>query len=299
MGNTIMSISTTTTSTTGTTIDTGTITLEKIMHLFRTSVLLSVQNNIPRSRRKVSKTKMIGQISSITPTTQNILDQEDSPARKLLLERIRMDDAEINNILLKSDNDDPDYVDKMRANMLGFFMEDYVAVNMKCPLCGGDFYVFENPAMPVVDLACSNRENHISENTCYLYQIKITTENEKSSYFSLENKFISVGSRKYGEIPHSITPKSDNKWICPGYICLVIDTEHIDNYYINYSKSFILIPEYQCDSPDPFYQYLEDCVRPRIQWNTKCVKVENLRGKIKNPIMETEIFAGYRRITLD
>lgn len=225
----------------------------------------------------------------------------DTPARKALLASLHLDTVKIDSLLQQEEDEDPDYVDKLRANLLGFFMEEYVACHMKCPLCGASLLIYENPQMPAVDLICSNKEKHLAETTCFLYQVKITTQTD-STYFDLGRRFISVGSRTYGEIVHSVSPHTprDDRWICPGYICLRVDVSRSNTYHLQ-RGSFILIPDYHCrDLDEPFYRYISgDGDRPQITWNPKCVRTEPITKRLPSSINAEEIYWGYQRIVLD
>lgn len=282
-------------------------TIEQVKHTFQSAALMEVVPNRPVSApRRARRLILIGQSNDQTPMTQAILEAAgdlNTPARQALLASINLDDQKIAAILQDQTESDPDYIDKMRANLLGFFMEDYVACHMKCPVCGGQLCVFEDPRMPTVDLACHNREKHLADRTCYLYQVKITTVTEGSTYFSRDDHYISVGSRRYGNLVHSITPQTDpeDQWICPGYICLVIDNSRTDSYHIDVRASFILIPNYQCRSAEPFYYYRSDdpAVRPQISWNQECVELKSIRQILKTAITQEELTLGYNRILVD
>lgn len=166
--------------------------------------------------------------------------------RDILLGLIK-DDNIIQKFSLLDMEKDLDYVGDYN---IGKYAEIYVSLNMVCPSCRiKSLKLFKNPNMPVIDLVCINSGHDIR--VCpRLWQVKASSG---ESYFSRSNKFISVGSRNWGNVVHNITLLDDaNCDLRIGYICLHVDEVNEFDKRVNLTKSFILF------SPNNSYQYYPD-----------------------------------------
>jgi hypothetical protein len=209
-----------------------------------------------------SKTSTI--ITQFTPMTKSLYYSVSPLSRKKLLQDIEED----NRILEKYDND-TDYVEKMSNNQLGFYVEDFISCYFLCPVCGKNtLRKYTSATVPVVDIICVNKEYHLKNKKCFLFQIKTSLMYD---YFNVRNHTISVGSEKYG-IPAHIHKGSEslsNKIVVPGYFCLKLNEENNQIYKIDNENSFVLIPDYDDNSDEYYYTYVGKNIYKKniIKWN--------------------------------
>ena len=162
--------------------------------------------------------------------------------RQIIISLIK-DDKEINELNEIAAEKDLDFIGKYN---IGKYAEIYVSLNMKCPCCGEkSLKLFQNPNMPVIDLVCIN-PNHDLTFGPRLWQVKAS---KTDTYFSLENRFITVGSRNWGNSVHLDDTDFD---IRIGYICLQVDDVNEFNKRVNLTKSFVIYP------PNNLYEYVEN-----------------------------------------
>src|SRR3990172_4897969 len=113
-----------------------------------------------------------------TPFTKMILDAIRTDEREELKKEFEIDNKTIDALAELDVEKDPDYLEKMENNRLGFYMEDFVISHMGCPICGKKtLQKYSVPNMPTVDLVCTNRDGHLlfdeKQINCFLFQVKI------------------------------------------------------------------------------------------------------------------------------
>ena len=208
-----------------------------------------VQNENIKNRKSFSPV--------LSPMSKAIYDNIPTVDKKPFLDALKLDNdiqEEFNEIY---DNKDPDYQDKLANNRLGFYMEDFVVHHYKCPNpeCNNKLLKYLAPNTPVVDLICSNKDYHLRTNTCFLYQVK--TKVEQSNYFSKLDKYVTIGSPKFSEIPHQTLANDDikQKRLTIGYFCLALikNPNSETKYSIDSEESFILYPKLNEDNDNKYY----------------------------------------------
>lgn len=225
-------------------------TLPTLYKLFFHKDLVELSKNLPISPVKSNRPI----IDPLTPMSKMILSTFTPISREKMTKLFQADTLEIEE--LEELENDPDYLEKMANNKLGFYMENFVSYYGVCPVCRENTlrkYFHSN--VPVVDFVCINSDYHLKTNTCFLFQLKISLGDE---YFSFNQRTISIGSRRYGEIPHTVKG-SDNiyyKRVVPGYICLKLIDQGMQNYRIDTHNSFVLIPDYNNKMNQSYYKYL-------------------------------------------
>ena len=183
---------------------------------------------------------------------------------------------------------DPDY--KYTSNTeVGAYVELWVCANMKCPICNGELVKYTLLNMPVIDIKCINSKHKYNMGPKF-FQIKATEQNNAFPYFTLNpflnntNGFIVVGSRRLGELSHSVKPSDSDKQkqILIGYICLTYKYSDTTkrNIRLTRKQSFILIPQITVDTKiitdanDYYYKYVDNIYKkPVITFNEVFVKV--------------------------
>lgn len=250
------------------------IDLQKLLF---TKNLIKLSKNIPSE--PVSPVKSLKRKSEdfLTPIAKKIYNVTSPRSKSFVLEELQRDTTKIECI--EKNSIDPDFQYKMENNGLGFFMENIVSFYGKCPGCNQNrLCKYASSNVPVVDLVCTNTDFHLKNNSCFLYQLKISLGND---YFSLKKQTISVGSKKYGEIVHGINGNSDRKMIVPGYICIQLQKTSLQEYNICHKKSFVLVPDYNNMTEDLYYKYTGTKNRygsDIITWNAAMVNVHELHS---------------------
>jgi hypothetical protein len=157
---------------------------------------------------------------------------------------------------------DQDLIDKL--NMLedeefvptdnyGKLVETWYADTCLCPVClRPSLRRYVNNNFPTIDVICIN-EKHLFTHGVKFFQIKSMNVNSTyvggltyPKYFDIDNCYIHVGSRKFGEIVHNIgTISSDfEKKILIGYICICFAKVPLQNKLrVICNKSFIVLPK--------------------------------------------------------
>lgn len=227
-------------------------TLPTLYKLFFHKELVHLSKNLPQTPIKSNRPLIIPE----TPITKMILSTLTPISKERMRKDLYQDTFLLEEQERKELEQDPDYQEKMANNRLGFYMESFVSFYGLCPVCRENTlkkYFHSN--VPVVDLVCINTEYHLKTNTCFLFQLKISLGNE---YFSNRDQIISIGSRKYGELPHTVigTDSIDYKRVVPGYICLKLNQSGMQNYQIDLQNSFIIVPDFNNTSNQRYYEYL-------------------------------------------
>jgi hypothetical protein len=201
-----------------------------------------------------------------------------SPISKLrMIQSFREDDKKIDNKDKEQERLDKEYT-YFEPTEVGIHMELWVCSQMKCPGCKGDLLKYQSVSQPVVDVKCSNHLHNIFEHGPKYYQIKATekgTNMNGKKYFSLRDKYIKVGSRKFGQNAHEIKVSDDEqkKRVLIGYICIeYTKNEGSREITIDGNTSFILIPNlsYQLkvgDIDKLYYEYIQQDKFPTVQFN--------------------------------
>lgn len=265
------------------------IDLKNIYQIFFTKDLVDLSMEPPRTPiRKNAR----DDVDMLTPISKSIYDATSPRSKEYILHEMMEDDEYIENMV---DLYDPDYQEKMENNGLGFFMENYISMYCKCPLCGEyTLKKFVHSNVPVIDLVCTNRDYHLEHNKCFIFQLKISLTYD---YFSLVGRKIVVGSKKYGMEAH-IHKGSESiieKTVVPGYICIRLHKHptEIQKYFVDYRESFVLVPNYQSKINEYYYKYLDELNRYGkniITWNPKMVEILDLHTLLKPNTIQHEVF---------
>jgi hypothetical protein len=198
--------------------------------------------------------------ASFTPfSTALLASATPGTSRRELAAALRKDDAAVQAQEEISDLDDPNYK-FFNSSDVGIKLEYWVCANMRCPGCTtGVLYKYQNPNMPAVDVICTN-PNHTLQMGPKFYQIKTTlsgTYHEGRRYFSKKDRYICVGSYKYGYNCHVMRPDNPNIDILIGYICIEYNIIKDNDIKIINTNSFILIPNLLYKpTTDTYYEYI-------------------------------------------
>jgi hypothetical protein len=224
--------------------------------------------------------------SSLTPLSKAIYDTLTPKSKEPMLQLMRMDDL----ITQEAEMSDPDYVEKFENGRLGFFMEEYISYYGFCPVCGQkSLKKYDHSNVPVVDLVCINRDYHLMSETPFLFQVKISFTN---LYFDLNEKIITIGSKTYGYNAHMVKGTSPQlqKFICPGYICIKMNSVNLQDYVVDYRNSFVLLPDYHKQNPTYYYKYLKSDFKNQITWNSSMTSVQPLTKVITENRITYSVF---------
>lgn len=266
------------------------VSIKQLYTIFFGKELVKVSKYTPKT-----PTKQKTETNIFTPISKAIYQATSPTSKPYILEAIKADTEKISKMEKEQETIDPDYREKLENNGLGLFMEDYVSYYGFCPVCGQQTlqkYLYSN--VPVVDLVCINKDYHLKNNKCFLFQVKISLTNE---YFNLVNKQIIVGSKKYG-VPAQVR-KGDtsilDKIVVPGYICIKLNRKmgEAQEYNIDYRNSFVLVPDYQNFSDKNYYQYIEVTNKFNknvITWNDNMVNTISLHKVLQNNVVKYELF---------
>lgn len=259
-----------------------TVNISDLYKIFFSNKLVALSELVVIDRSP--KKKKVEEQPLMSPFAKSIYDTLTPISKQKFVKEIEKDDLYID----KNSESDPDFQEKMENNGLGFFMEDFVCMHFNCPLCGSKTlckYVSSN--VPVVDVVCTNKDYHINNKKCFLFQIKISVTN---NYFDLGEQMITIGSKIYGEAAHTVkgSEPDRNKLIIPGYICIKLYPNGPSNqkYSIDYNRSFIVYPDYNSKSNNSYYTYSENKSiygKNIISWNDQMCTVKKL-DKINIPI---------------
>lgn len=235
-------------------------------------------------------------LPKLTPMSKLIYDAVSTPEREQLLKDLQMDDIAIDSS--NEDINDDDYKEKWENSKLGFYMENWVAYHLICPVCKKhSLKKYYHTNIPVVDLICDNynADEHNNILSCKLFQVKIQLGD---TYFSKKYKFISIGSVNKGYNAHVISPAflSNHKKIIIGYICLTLNELQPNKMYkIDNNKSFVLLPNLQVDHTNQFYttqyyKYISSQTKfnkPTITWNDNLVQTLEISEIFKPRIIDS------------
>jgi hypothetical protein len=273
--------------------------IEQLENIFFGKELIILTKNENPVTPKKSRNILLEQPVDLTPVSKSIYDTLTPISQDKMRQDFIRNDIVVETLEEKQYELDPDYQEKFENGGLGFYLENYISYYGLCPVCGEKTLCkYRSSNVPVVDLVCINTDYHLSENKCFLFQVKISLNN---SYFNLDHKKISGGSIKYGEIPHTLEGTSDTnkKYLIPGYICLRLEehTTDIQTYLINHNASFVLIPDLNNKSNQFYYQYLQDknfFGKNLITWNGSMVSTKPLNtvlngGRIKEYVFNEEV----------
>lgn len=269
------------------------ITREKLYDLFFATDIVVVKKNAASEKATPVKRKASPISNPLTPMSKKIYDATSPRSKPYVLADMKSDDE----ILLKSElaTDDPDYIEKMENNGLGFFMENFITAYGTCPICGmKTLRKYVNSNIPVVDFVCDNTEYHLNNKTCFVFQLKISLTN---NYFDLNKRTISVGSVAYGEPAHLVdgTESQKNKIVVPAYILIRMyrHKTKLQSYIIDHKNSFVLIPNYKNKTNDTYYKYTDKkdmYGKSVITWNTQMVDTVELKRVINAVNVDHEFY---------
>jgi len=243
-----------------------------IYKIFFTSKLSKIVPPVQQTKQKRTKydetsfqsptktTIKMTPITSVTPMTKAILDTQTPISREKMYKAIIEDDKERQIIEMKEEEKDTDYEEEVLASELGFYMEDYVSNYILCPVCHKNTLLkFTKNNIPVIDLICINKDEHIVNDKykCFIFQLKTSISGK---YFNKETHFLTIGSKKYGYICHNVKGNDiiNKKIIVPGYICLKVDKNENNEYNINMSKSFSIVPKYDINNDSFYFTYANE-----------------------------------------
>ena len=232
----------------------------------------------------------------LTPMSKKIYDATSPRSKQYVLEDMLADTKAIEEKELKEELSDPDYLEKMENNGLGFYMEKFVSVYGLCPVCGErTLRPYSQSNVPVVDLVCINKDFHLKNDACFIFQVKISLTND---YFSLAKQTISVGSIVYGEPAHMHkgTDHIKEKVVVPGYICIKLYSHatELQTYLVDYRNSFVLVPDYNNTNPDYYYKYIDvlnKYGKSIITWDQTMVDAIEFKNILTMPKIVHEYFS--------
>jgi hypothetical protein len=244
----------------------------------------------PSTRIKLQPVKYKDYIQDLTPAILEYL----TPISKAVME----DDIEIDNEIITKlkemqEKEDDDYI--LYESNYGKLIECWIADNMNCPCCDAvqSLRRYSSPSMPVIDLVCINPEHNLSHGVKF-FQVKASNGSLflDKPYFNYDTNLtnpnantIHVGSRKLGEMVHTINPQRPifiKKILC-GYICINYN-ENEDNLVINLSKSFIVLPNYLLSDTTTKRKLSFEPIIPTIEtdcdWYYKYIETNNTHNRI-------------------
>lgn len=209
---------------------------EVVTDLTKNMKVMEINETTPHTKIDIETMKKIGispstiyKYAVLSPTSKEIvregykITETITEKNKFLLREYINDfykDYEYFQKLNKyEDYDDPSYED-IDIYRYSKYYEFLVSKHMKCVYCDKKLLPFVNPNMPVVDLMCENVAWHLEHNAPQYYQVKIS---KAGNYFSRAGRFISAGSRRFGEAVHRLSSNDDNFNLIPNYICILVD----------------------------------------------------------------------------
>lgn len=240
-----------------------------------------------------------------TPMTLALLNMvTPGPSRERLRQDLKKDNDAIRRIEELQDIDDPLYTFFNSNSGIGLYLELWVCANITCPGCGEDhqLYKYNKKTMPVIDVRCINPEHRIGPK---YYQIKATEKGVRHNgllYFTLEENYICVGSRRYGERCHLINGSSRRKKLLIGYICIEYKKKDDNNIIIDKNTSFILVPDLTNIMDANYYNYKESRTDKieRITFNTDMM-IKPLTFQDRFPTLDNNVSLNitYEMIPID
>ena len=230
------------------------ISIYQLYDLFFKSDLVEILPS-PAAKPVREITQTSTKTGKYTPITQKLLEYADTKDKDRLLADLEADDKQLGLLSRKELLDDPDFIEKLGYSALGFYMETYLCFHGCCPKCKKkSLRKFKDCNIPAIDFVCIN-QHHIENNECFLFQLKVSVE---SNYFDAMH--IKVGSRRYGNLSHSIKGTSDvyHKKLLIGYICLKLNDAGDNKYLINKKSSYCYVPDLKLTKDELYYEYLNE-----------------------------------------
>ena len=247
------------------------------------------------------------QVNLLSPMGKQIYKTASEEDKPYLLPLLLKDTNDVEEQEMKDYENDPDYIEKMENNGLGYYMEKFMSFYGICPVCKQNTLRKYNMSnMPVVDLICINRKYHIANGGCFLYQVKTTVESDtlfSNIYFNKKNKTIMIGSKRFGYNSHVIKGDDDHnkKLLTIGYICLYLikDTQNDHKYRISKTNSLVLIPDLHNNTNEYYYEYVKVIMNKNvITWNSNLVLIDNIDSLLQNNLnVDTTKFFNESNIT--
>jgi hypothetical protein len=280
------------------------ITEQYIYNLFETENLVEVE--IGGEKRRSERLQTVPQHLPLSTNAIRILEHLSPESQERMIQDFYFDDLKLMNKQLQEEDEDISYI-YFENKEIGPFIELWLCANMRCPGCKtGRLVKYANPNMPVIDVKCSNSEHTLFHGPKY-YQIKSSesgTVFHNQNYFNLFEKYIKVGSPRYGKICHDVKVGDDinKKQILIGYICIeyVYPSDITRKISINLNKSFILIPNLQIylQIPDndyeslnlKYYTYLSEAPLPVITFDERLFKIYTLNMFAEEQNISKSIF---------
>jgi hypothetical protein len=268
--------------------------VSKVVEVVEDELHLDDVHTVKRERKQL---RYSDYIYEITPAIINYL----SPGvHSEIIADLKIDDDLIFKLKQITDDEDADYV---RYENRGKLIECWIADNMCCPCCGENtLRRYANDSMPIIDLVCINIEHTINKGVKF-FQVKTNKIHSVlfrgKPYFAhnysrpIDSHTIHVGSRKWGQHVHNITPQHkliDKKILC-GYICIKFaDGGKKLDLQFSEEKSFIVLPEYLVNlrtnlfpaddmvyrsDKSWYYKYVDNDTKPhqRIKFNLNTNKI--------------------------
>ncbi len=286
------------------------INKESLKDLFNSALYLKIvessevkKNPFRASRRMNSEPSSKKILQAFSPKSADILATF-SPDTQMRLARDFIKDEEyIKSQVDKLELDDPNYLNYNNPKV-GSDLEYWVCVNITCPGCKGTLYKYASPSMPAVDVRCINPNHTLADGPKY-YQIKATESGKTFNgykYFSYDDKYICVGSVRFGYNCHVMTYDDKYKDILIGYICLAYNYINDNKITLDKIKSFILIPNLLFTPSNDeekvwtYYEYIQLGSSPIIRFNSNMVDLHRLPTDI-NPEISLNIIYDAQKIT--
>ena len=197
-------------------------------------------NQVNLKRQRKVPQKYSDYILNLTPAIKSYVYENQ---RESIFEELKDDQILIDRLEAIVESKDPTH---LFYENKGKLIECWIADNLECPVCKEmTLRRYYRDNFPTIDLVCINN-NHVFSNGVKFFQVKTTLANtyfNGSKYFDLTDRYIHVGSRKYGEIVHSIRIDDEdiNKKILIGYIC--IEFSEGTKFIKVLKESFIVLPK--------------------------------------------------------
>jgi hypothetical protein len=260
------------------------INQQYILNLFDSSDMLEIEKSDEMLRRSERNPKKRSLEYGLSPIAKRILEAHTPISRGKLEVDVIEDNFKILKIEDKQEERDLSF-EFYENPEVGVFLEKWICVNLTCPGCSGKLIKYASNSMPVVDIKCSNKEHDEKYGPKY-YQVK-STESGKihggQPYFSLTNKFIKVGSTRFGKICHEVSLGDDisKRKMLIGYICIEYNYDQNNFRLINFDmkKSFFVIPDLlktannDDEKKEQYYTYLDEGKIPKITYNDKLCEI--------------------------
>ena len=252
------------------------ITPQYILNMFDNSDLIQIEKTdetLRRTERVPQKRKL--EEYGFSPDAKRILAAHTPITRKYLEGDFLEDDMRLLRLEEKQEEKDESF-EVYENKEVGVFLERWICANLKCPACLGKLVKYASNNMPVVDIMCSNKDHDAKFGPKY-YQVKSTEQGKLhmgQPYFSLKDKYIKVGSTRFGKPIHEVTlGDEENKKILIGYICIEYiypDRNNMRRITINMNTSFFVVPDLtkvpanDDERRKSYYKYIENSKLPKI-----------------------------------